>query len=106
MRTLLRLDPWIPYGKTWLCPNLPEGIGYLKVEGIPLAGSRVTIEVGDQVPGGVSVKMPGIVPKLSETPGGVNWQGPTLGQHTDDILGSLGLTGADIQRLKTSGVVQ
>ncbi|MGY2271982.1 MULTISPECIES: CaiB/BaiF CoA transferase family protein [Pseudomonas] len=59
-----------------------------------------------QLPGGVSVKMPGIVPKLSETPGGVNWQGPTLGQHTDDILGSLGLTAADIQRLKTSGVVQ
>ena len=59
-----------------------------------------------ELPGGVSVKMPGIVPKLSETPGGVNWQGPTLGQHTDDILGSLGLTGADIQRLKTSGVVQ
>ena len=56
LRTLLRLDPWIPYGKTWLCPNLPEGIGYLKVEGIPLAGSRVTIEVGDEVPGGVSVE--------------------------------------------------
>ncbi|PRA28435.1 CaiB/BaiF CoA transferase family protein [Pseudomonas poae] len=59
-----------------------------------------------ELPGGVSVKMPGIVPKLSETPGGVNWQGPSLGQHTDDILGSLGLTGADIQRLKTTGVVQ
>ncbi|ONH56512.1 Crotonobetainyl-CoA:carnitine CoA-transferase CaiB [Pseudomonas cedrina] len=59
-----------------------------------------------QLPGGVSVKMPGIVPKLSDTPGGVNWQGPSLGQHTDDILGDLGLTAADIQRLKTSGVVQ
>jgi crotonobetainyl-CoA:carnitine CoA-transferase CaiB-like acyl-CoA transferase len=59
-----------------------------------------------ELPGGVSVKMPGIVPKLSETPGAVNWQGPRLGQHTDDILGSLGLTIADIQRLKTSGVVQ
>ncbi|NWN60458.1 CaiB/BaiF CoA transferase family protein [Pseudomonas allii] len=59
-----------------------------------------------ELPGGVSVKMPGIVPKLSETPGGVNWQGPTLGQHTDEILGSLGLAGVDIQRLKTSGVVQ
>ena len=55
LRTLLRLDPWIPYGKTWLCPNLPEWIGYLKVEGIPLAGSRVTIEVGSEVPGGVVV---------------------------------------------------
>ncbi|MBT1258991.1 CaiB/BaiF CoA-transferase family protein [Pseudomonas pergaminensis] len=59
-----------------------------------------------ELPGGVSVKMPGIVPKLSDTPGGVNWQGPSLGQHTDEILGSLGLAGADIQRLKTSGVVQ
>ncbi|MGR3887333.1 CaiB/BaiF CoA transferase family protein [Pseudomonas sp. 1152_12] len=58
------------------------------------------------LPGGVSIKMPGIVPKLSETPGAVNWQGPTLGQHTDDILAELGLTGADIQRLKTAGVVQ
>ncbi|AQT93113.1 CaiB/BaiF CoA transferase family protein [Pseudomonas azotoformans] len=59
-----------------------------------------------ELPGGVSVKMPGIVPKLSDTPGGVNWQGPSLGQHTDEILGSLGLAGADIQSLKTSGVVQ
>jgi len=59
-----------------------------------------------QLPGGVSVKMPGIVPKLSETPGSVNWQGPTLGQHTDAILGDLGMTVADIQRLKASGVVQ
>lgn len=55
LRTLLRLDPWVPYGKTWLCPNLPDDIGYLKVDGIPLAGSRVTIEVGSEIPGGVSV---------------------------------------------------
>jgi glycogen debranching enzyme len=55
LRTLLRLDPWVPYGKTWLCPNLPEAIGYLKVEGIPLAGSRVTIEVGSEVDGGVRI---------------------------------------------------
>ncbi len=62
LRTLLRLDPWIPYGKTWLCPNLPEGIGHLRVEGIPLAGSRVTIEVGDEVPGGVSIT--GLPPEI------------------------------------------
>lgn len=59
-----------------------------------------------QLPGGVSVKMPGIVPKLSQTPGSVNWQGPALGQHTDEILGNLGLGGPDIQRLRASGVVQ
>jgi glycogen debranching enzyme len=62
LRTLLRLDPWIPYGKTWLCPNLPDWIGYLKVEGIPLAGSRVTIEVGEGVSGGVQVS--GLPPEI------------------------------------------
>ncbi|MFC3941664.1 CoA transferase [Pseudomonas gingeri NCPPB 3146 = LMG 5327] len=59
-----------------------------------------------QLPGGTRVKMPGIVPKLSETPGVVNWQGPSLGQHTHDILQDLGLIEADIERLKTEGVVQ
>ncbi|HUC36746.1 MAG TPA: glycogen debranching N-terminal domain-containing protein [Acidimicrobiales bacterium] len=50
LRTLLRLDPWVPYGMTWLAPALPEGIHRLKVERIPLAGSRVTVEVeGDHV---------------------------------------------------------
>ncbi len=62
LRTLLRLDPWIPYGKTWLSPNLPEGIGYLKVDGIPLAGSRVTIEAGTDVAGGVTVT--GLPPEI------------------------------------------
>jgi glycogen debranching enzyme len=50
LRTILRLDPWVPYGKTWLSPQLPEGIHHLKVERIPLAGTRVTVEVeGDHV---------------------------------------------------------
>ncbi|TDV64551.1 CaiB/BaiF CoA-transferase family protein [Pseudomonas sp. LP_7_YM] len=59
-----------------------------------------------QLPGGAHVKMPGIVPKLSETPGSVNWQGPALGQHTDSVLGDLGLSAVDIAQLKTDGVVQ
>lgn len=58
------------------------------------------------LPGGATVKMPGIVPKLSETPGAVNWQGPALGQHTDSVLGELGMSAADIAQLKHSGVVQ
>lgn len=59
-----------------------------------------------ELPGGLTVKMPGIVPKLSQTPGAVNWQGPSLGQHTDEILGGMGLAEVDIQRLKNAGVVQ
>lgn len=58
------------------------------------------------LPGGASVKMPGIVPKMSDTPGNVNWQGPSLGQHTQAVLGDLGLSDETIQHLKDGGVVQ
>ncbi len=58
------------------------------------------------LPGGVTVKMPGIVPKLSDTPGEVRWQGPTLGEHTDAVLAQLGVSAAGIRRLREEGVVQ
>ena len=32
------------------------------------------------------VKMQNAFPRLSETPGGVRWTGPTLGEHTDAVL--------------------
>jgi crotonobetainyl-CoA:carnitine CoA-transferase CaiB-like acyl-CoA transferase len=59
-----------------------------------------------ELPGGVRVKMPGIVPKLSETPGQVNWQGPSLGQHTASVLTELGMSVQQIARLQQEGVVQ
>jgi glycogen debranching enzyme len=50
LRTLLRLDPWVPRGKVWLHPALPEQIGHLHVGRIPLAGARVSVTVeGDKV---------------------------------------------------------
>jgi crotonobetainyl-CoA:carnitine CoA-transferase CaiB-like acyl-CoA transferase len=57
------------------------------------------------LPGGGRVKMPGIVPKLSETPGEVRWQGPALGEHTDAVLGDLGLDAETIARLRDTGAV-
>ncbi|MFM0392809.1 CaiB/BaiF CoA transferase family protein [Paraburkholderia phytofirmans] len=59
-----------------------------------------------QLPGGASVKMPGIVPKLSDTPGEVRWQGPTLGEHTGSVLSELGFANDDIERLRREGAVQ
>lgn len=59
-----------------------------------------------QLPGGAETKMPGVVPKLSETPGVINWQGPSLGQHTQAVLTELGLSESAIQRLKDEGIVQ
>ena len=59
-----------------------------------------------QLPGGTSVKMPGIVPKLSDTPGEVRWQGPSLGEHTGSVLSELGFANEDIERLRREGAVQ
>ena len=47
-----------------------------------------------------------IVPKLSDTPGAVRWQGPKLGEHTDAVLARLGMTPGEIARLRERGVVQ
>jgi formyl-CoA transferase len=40
---------------------------------------------------GSHVSVPGIVPKLSATPGQITRTAPTLGQHNDEVLGSLGI---------------
>ena len=59
-----------------------------------------------ELPGGTKVKMPGIVPKLSGTPGAVRWQGPALGAHTDSVLADLGRDAETIERLRREGAVQ
>jgi crotonobetainyl-CoA:carnitine CoA-transferase CaiB-like acyl-CoA transferase len=52
------------------------------------------------------MKMPGIVPKLSETPGEIGWGGPKLGQHTEEVLsGLLRLTEEQIKDLKAKTVI-
>ena len=48
--------------------------------------------------------LPGVVPKLSETPGGTRWIGPRLGEHTDEVLGRLGFDAAAIAMLRQRGV--
>ena len=55
--------------------------------------------------GGQDVLLPGIVPKLSETPGGTRWVGPKLGEHTDEVLTQLGYSEAERARLRANGVI-
>ena len=57
------------------------------------------------LPDGAAVKMPGVSPKLSETPGGTRWPGPTLGQHTDAVLADLGYGPEEIAALRNGGGV-
>jgi succinyl-CoA:(S)-malate CoA-transferase subunit B len=50
--------------------------------------------------------IPNLVPKLSATPGHVNWLGPELGAHNDEIYrGLLGIDEAELQRLKDAAVI-
>lgn len=53
-----------------------------------------------------SVKMQNAFPRLSETPGGVRWPGPGLGEHTDAVLGErAGVSAEDLVRLRERGVI-
>jgi formyl-CoA transferase len=54
---------------------------------------------------GTQLDLPGIAPKLSETPGETRWLGPALGEHTDEILASLGMTAAEVAALRKEGVL-
>ena len=54
---------------------------------------------------GSELKVPGIVPKLSRTPGSHRRNAPTLGQDSDAVLREVGLTEAQIQALKDKGIV-
>ena len=48
---------------------------------------------------------PGVVPKLSETPGSTRWIGPKLGAHTSEVLAELGLDAAAIDQLRKDRVI-
>lgn len=50
--------------------------------------------------------MQNISPRFSETPASVRWTGPTLGQHTDEVLKErLQLDESAISKLRTDGVI-
>ena len=55
---------------------------------------------------GYSVEVPGIVPKLSATPGTIRSSAPRLGDDTDAVLADMGLSSAQIAQLRTQGVIQ
>ncbi len=58
------------------------------------------------LPDGSPIKLPGIIPKLSDTPGRMAWTGPTLGQHTDEVLSSAGYSTEELAGLRAAGVVE
>lgn len=54
---------------------------------------------------GLTVEVPGIVPKLSATPGRITRRAPTLGEDTSAILREIGITPEQEARLRERGVL-
>ena len=54
---------------------------------------------------GEPLSVPGIIPKLSATPGAIRTPAPKLGEHTDDALRGIGYNDADIARLRAAKIV-
>nr|HPU53777.1 CoA transferase [Burkholderiaceae bacterium] len=58
-----------------------------------------------RMPDGSAPSVPGIVPKLSRTPGSHRRNAPALGQDTDAVLTEIGLSPTQIQALKDKGII-
>lgn len=54
---------------------------------------------------GTPVKVPGVLPKLSLTPGEIRAAAPQLGEHTDEVLAELGVDAATRAGLRARGII-
>lgn len=55
---------------------------------------------------GKTLTIPGMIPKLSDTPGRTDWAGPEVGAYNDEILGGLlGLSEEQMSQLRDDGVI-
>ncbi len=57
------------------------------------------------LPDGAPIDLPGIVPKLSATPGRTRRVGPRLGEHTDEVQERLGIGAEERAALRARGVI-
>ncbi len=85
----------VPGGRIYTVKDIAEDAHYRAREMI------VSVTTVD----GLTVETPGVVPKLSVTPGAVVRRAPTLGEDTDAVLAEIGVTGAQLAALRARGVV-
>ena len=57
-----------------------------------------------QMRNGTRLDVPSVIPKLSRTPGSIKTLAPDIGENTDEILHSIGLTEAQVASLKERGI--
>ena len=86
----------VPAGKVYTARDIAEDPHYRARDMI----LRQTTRDGD------SLEVPGIVPKLSVTPGTVRGSAPHVGDDTDTVLNEMGLSAEQIAALRARGIVQ
>ncbi len=85
----------VPGGRIYTVKDIAEDPHYRAREMI------VSVTTTD----GLTVETPGVVPKLSLTPGAVSRRAPALGEDTDAVLAEIGVTAAQLAALRARGVV-
>ena len=86
----------VPCGPIFSIADIAENEHYIARE------MWETVEIDE----GETVKIPAVVPKLSETPGGTDWIGPKLGEHNNEIFRDvLKMSESEIEELKSQNVI-
>ena len=84
----------VPAGRIYTVADIASDPHYKARENIQ------TIQMQD----GTKLDVPGVIPKLSRTPGSIKTLAPDIGQNTDEILKSIGLTNDQVASLKERGI--
>jgi formyl-CoA transferase len=85
----------VPAGRIYTVQDIANDPHYLA------RGMLAEVQMND----GSLLKVPGMVPKLSRTPGLHRRNAPDLGQDTDAVLAELGITAEQIQAMRQRGIV-
>jgi formyl-CoA transferase len=85
----------VPAGKVYTAKDISEDPHYRARDML----------LQQQTRDGYTVEVPGIVPKLSATPGSIRSSAPHLGDDTDAVLREAGLSSEQIALLREKGVV-
>ncbi|MBK6868971.1 MAG: CoA transferase [Burkholderiales bacterium] len=86
----------VPAGKVYTAKDIAEDPHYRARDMILSQATR----------DGDTVEVPGIVPKLSATPGTVRGSAPHVGDDTDAVLRQMGLSDAQIAALREKEIIQ
>ena len=84
----------VPAGKIYTVADIASDPHY------KARGNIESIQMRD----GTRLDVPSVIPKLSRTPGSIKTLAPDIGENTDEILHSIGLTEAQVASLKERGI--